>query len=91
MNITEKFKNAIIFVIHEHRAALFSHGMLSCEGLETIIRNLTIEHEGKKYALKIVELDAELPHNPYPRQKYGKAQKDMRSEGWVKGVNDEKG
>ena len=57
MTLTEKFIKATITRITRNV------GHEEDELRKILATDLT--HEGKRYALKIVELDAELPHNPY--------------------------
>ena len=86
MNVTEKFKSNIKYLA----------GNVACHA----ILNMEVEHEGKRYAFKIVELDAELPEELLllpegvtersrevrtRRAGYTQAQLDMINDGWVKG------
>ncbi len=109
MNITEQFKERMA---REDRANSMNvlgyrdekpeDGTLEGLDFEEVERMLstTITHEGKHYALEIVELNARRPPNPiHPKTQadlsrfdcYNLAQIEMIDDGWVKGVNDEKG
>jgi len=46
--------------------------------IDRVLNNLAKEGVG------IIDEEAELPPNPYPRQKYGKAQQDMLKAGYIK-------
>ncbi len=105
MNITEKFKERIkrqditpkTWSVQVGGEKPVESHTLSDEDIDELF-NITVEHEGKRYALKIVELDAELPEwdlsgigSETEKAIYKVSQKDMLNDGWVKGVNDEKG
>ena len=91
MTITERFKESMTDTIYDQSQALYK-GLISCENMATIIRNITIEHEGKKYALRIVELDAEIGI-PSARYTHNATCYDclnrLLNNGWVKGMSDE--